>query len=183
MTALFVRYAEVWEMKNKYNDYVNTVKEYLRSYNYFKIMIANLEEDKKDKLHILTEYSVLISKYGGMPGGGSGELNQTESAASQRMKLEEELKNIELNLNALYSVINKIDRALSALNYIEKTIITRHYFENKGWEDIGIELQYTGKTVSSRAKKGVSDMAFMIFGAAARPKQLSFCFFKAVDNL
>ena len=167
-------------MSNKYNDYENTVREYLRNYNYFKIMIANLEEDKTDQLNLLSQCSVSIAKYGDSTGGGSSELNQTEAAASQRMKIEENIRRIELNINELNTVINKIERALSAVGSLEKTAISMYYFERKSWEDVGLEIDCTGKTARAKANRAIQDMTFMIFGAVARPsKQLSFCFFKS----
>lgn len=172
-------------MKDQYNDYKNTVRNYLRDYNYFKIMIANMEEDREDRLNSLREHSVSIARYGDATGGGSGELNQTEAAVSQRMKIEEDIHQIEANLQELYSVISKIDRALSALGNLERQAIAGYYFEKKSWDEVGIDIDCTGKTARAKAGRGIDDMAYMIFGKAARPRQLSFCFFKvpSVDNL
>lgn len=174
-------------MKDKYNDYKNTVRNYLRDYNYFKIMIANLEEDKRDYTHLLSGCSVPIARYGDATGGGSGELNQTEAAASARSKIEAELQRVELNLQELYAVVNKVDRALAALGQIERDAIRGYYMDKKSWEQVGIDLDCTGKTARSKAWRGIADMAYMMFGRAARPRQLSFCFIKphvdiAVDN-
>lgn len=173
-------------MSDKYNDYENTVREYLRNYNYFRIMIVNLEEDRTNQLTLLSECSVSIAKYGDTTGGGNSELNQTESAASQRIEIEERYRQIELNISELNAVINKIERALSAIGKLEKGAITGYYFEKKSWDEVGIESDCTGKTARAKATRGIKDMAFMIFGAIARPKQLSFCFFKlphsTVDN-
>lgn len=178
MIALFV-HAGVERVSNKYNDYENTVREYLRNYNYFRIMIANLEEDKADQLNLLSQCSVAIAQYGDSTGGGSSELNQTEAAASQRMKIEENIRHINLNISELNTVINKIKRALSAVGTIEKKVIEMYFFEKKSWEEVGIQVDCTGKTARNKANRAIQDMTFMIFGAVARPtKQLSFCFFK-----
>lgn len=172
-------------MKDQYNDYKNTVRNYLRDYNYFKIMIANLEEDKTDYMNSLRESSISIARYGDSTGGGSGELNQTEASAAQRIKIEADVHRLEANLQELYGVINKIDRALSALGQIERQAIKGYYLEKKSWDEVGIDIDCTGKTARAKAGRGIDDMAYMIFGKAARPKQLSFCFFKVppVDNL
>ncbi|MBP2632147.1 MAG: hypothetical protein H6Q70_2775 [Firmicutes bacterium] len=148
-------------------------------------MIANLEEDRINQLTLLSECSVSIAKYGDSTGGGSSELNQTE-AASQRIEIEEKFRQIELDISELNAVINKIERALFAIGKLERGAITGYYFEKKSWEEVGIEIDCTGKTARAKANRGIKDMAFMIFGAVARPKQLSFCFFKlphsTIDN-
>ena len=63
---------------NEYNDYVGMTKRYLKSYNQLRITAKNFDEDIEASKAMLQDESVAISRYGGEPGGGSGEFNPVE---------------------------------------------------------------------------------------------------------
>ena len=162
-------------MVQKYNDYTRSVTGYLSNYNKFKIAIENMEEDKKAKLNMLNNHSVPIAKYSDELGGGSSELNQTEAAASMRIKLEDDIKQIELNIDELQRILIKIDRAIEGLNDEYKKIVNMRT-EGYSWERMGDVMYCSGKWAKNKYNKAVDEIAFMMFGQDACPKQLSFCF-------
>lgn len=166
----------------KYNDYTRTVIGYLRNYNKFKIAIKNMEEDKQAKLNMLNDHSVPIAKYSDQPGGGSSELNQTEAAASLRMKLKDDIKQIELNIEELQRIITKTDRAIAGLSEEHKQIVTLR-LDGYSWERIGEITYCSGKWSKIKHNKAVEDIAFMMFGQDACPEQLSFCFISSKPQI
>lgn len=161
---------------NEYNDYVGSVRKYLRKYNQFKVTILNLEEEKEAQIKMLNDFSVSIAKYGDEPGGGSSELNQTEAAADQRIKIKKEIENIDMNIAVLQRLIKKVDRSIAGLADTERRLIVGYFFDNKSWMELGNEMYYTEKWARERGNKAVKEIAFMMFGTVARPEQLRFVF-------
>lgn len=160
----------------EYNDYIEMAYGYLKNYNKFQIVIENLEAEKEAKCLLLSDQSVAISKYGAQTVGGSGELNQTEAAASKRMETQNEIERIDREIAELQRILSKIDRAINGLNEEDQRVITMFYLECRSWREIADALYCSADWARKRGKKAVGEIAFMIFGGKACPGQLSFCF-------
>ena len=78
-----------------YNDYHQAIERYLREYNYFKVAIENLEKDLKDKQEEISTISAPIAKYGDDGGGCYSEETKIEQEAFRRMKIENDISDIQ----------------------------------------------------------------------------------------
>ncbi len=165
----------------KYNDYIKTTKQYLKSYNQFKAAIENIQKEIEFQTKIMNEVSTPISRYGAELGGGTGELTQVEAAATQRERIEEKIRSMKLDQMEIVNVLDKVDRAIDALDKDDKRLIDGYYKERMNWMDLSIELYMTEKWARERANKAIKGMAFTIFGPAALPPDKSFVFARSEE--
>lgn len=55
------------------NDYINTMRNYLKNYNYYMQYLSNARETVKDIDRQLATESIKVSRYGNEAGGGSSD--------------------------------------------------------------------------------------------------------------
>lgn len=160
----------------EYNDYVGMTRKYLKSYNQLQITVKNLSEDIEACKAMLQDESVAISRYGGEPGGGSGELNATEAAANRRMKIEAHAADMQRDKAEIERVLRKVDRALDGLSDADQDLVRGHYIDGDSWEHIGARAYCSEKWARDRGNKALREVAFMVFGVCVQPRQLRFVF-------
>ena len=85
-------------MQAEYNDYMLLTRRYLKDYKKMQRDIDAWEQQKSDIKAELSDVSVAISRYGGEPGGGSGDMTVVERQAETRGKLEAKLSRIDHNI-------------------------------------------------------------------------------------
>lgn len=100
----------------EYNDYVGMTKRYLKSYTQLHITVKNLDEGIEAQKTMLQDEAVAISRYGDEPGGGSSELNATESAANRRIMIENCITEMERDKAEIECILRKVNRALEGLS-------------------------------------------------------------------
>lgn len=163
-----------------YNDYVITVRRWLKNYNRFGITIENLKDDIKCKEQEMEhDVNAPISHYGNAPVGGASELNIVESSASKHIAMRKEIDDTLSAIADIELVMRKIDRAISGLNDIDRRLVEGHYIKSVSWEELGSEMYYSEKWARERAGKAVREIAIMIFGPKAagnKEVQLQFIF-------
>lgn len=163
-----------------YNDYVITVRRWLKNYNRFGITIENLRDDIKQKQKEMEhDVNAPVSHYGNAPAGGKAELNTVESSASRHIAIQKEIDDTLSAIADIELVMRKIDRAISGLNDTDRRLIEGHYIQSLSWEHLGNEMFYSEKWARERAGKAVKEMAVMIFGPKAsgnKEVQLQFIF-------
>ncbi|BAL83538.1 hypothetical protein SELR_18300 [Selenomonas ruminantium subsp. lactilytica TAM6421] len=159
----------------EYNDYVATVKRWLKNYNQFKITIENLNEEIRacEEMQEL-DVTAGIARYSDMPGGGFSELGSVESSAAKHEARAEHIESMKQSVQAIERTLRKIDRSLNGLTGIEANLITGHYIERKTWAELGNENFYTEKWARVHGGRAVKKMSEMIFGLA--PSQMAFVF-------
>lgn len=164
---------------NEYNDYVSITRRWLKDYNTFKATVANMTADIEAQERILEQSLDLaapIAMYDNMPKGGSGELNAVERQVADRMRREDSIKRAKLNRDELQRVLDKIDRALASLSPEDQDLLHGFYVEGQSWMELGYRNHYSERWARKRGTEALKTMAFVIFGAKARPEQLSFVF-------
>jgi DNA-directed RNA polymerase specialized sigma subunit len=163
----------------EYNDYVRTVRLWLKEYNNFKAMVTAMDDDIKTQARLLDQAEDLtapIAKYDGMPRGGSSPLTAVESAAQDRIRRKYAICQEQLNRDEVQRIIDRINRALHSLPQEEREVLTEFYIEQQSWEQIGDSHHYSERWARDKAGKALKNMAFFIFGVRARPEQLEFVF-------
>ena len=163
----------------EYNDYVRTVRIWMKEYNNFKAMVDAMDEDIETQTRLLDQASDLtapIAKYDGMPRGGSSSLNAVESAAQDRIRRQYAIYQERLNRDEVQRILDRIDRALHSLPQEEMEVLTEFYIEKKSWDQIGDSHHYSERWARDKGGKALKTVAFFIFGMRAKPEQLSFVF-------
>ena len=161
---------------NEYNDYVGMTRRYLKSYNQLQITVKNLDEEIEAQKNMLQDEAVAISRYGDEPGGGSSELNATESAASRRIMIENRIVDMECDKAEIERVLRKIDRALEGLSDGDRDLVHGHFIDGYSWQQLGNKTYCSEKWARDKGNKALKEVAFMVFGVCVRPRQLRFVF-------
>ena len=163
----------------EYNDYVRTVRIWMKEYNNFKAMIVAMDEDIEAQTRLLEQASDLtapIAKYDGMPRGGSAPLTAVESAAQDRIRREHAIYKEKLNRDEIQRILDRVDRALHSLDQEGREVLEEFYIEKKSWEQIGNDHHYSERWARDKGGKALKAVAFFIFGVRADPQQLEFVF-------
>lgn len=154
----------------EYNDYVQNTKNYLRNLERFKATSANKREQVKlwrEELSI----DVPITRYSTMPGGGSGDLTSTESAAAHRENIKHRIAIALREAERLDHIVNMVERSINLLATEDRLIIEMRFKEHKSWMQIGDELNYSEKWAAKKGNKAIKSIARMLFGDIACPGQ------------
>lgn len=150
-----------------YNDYVATVKRWLKAYNMFTITIENLQENIADKERELDyDVNAPVSRYD-VVAGGKSELTTVERAADRHMHIRQEIEDMKQSILDIQSSMRKVDRALEGLGETDRHLVEGHFLQGISWEQLGDEMHYSEKWARERAGKAVKEMAIMIFGPKA----------------
>ena len=91
----------------------------------------------------------------------------TEESAIVAVERENRLKQ---RIKVLQSKIERIDRAISALNATERLIITERYLEGKQWWQVAYKVQYNERWCREIRKRAVHKVAIGLFGEEAQPE-------------
>ncbi len=154
----------------EYNDYVLNTKNYLRNLGRFKATAANKREQAelwKSELSI----GAPIAKYSAMPGGGTGELTSTESAAAHRESIQQRINTALKEAERLEHIVNMVERSIELLPTEDRLIIEMRFKENKSWMMIASELNYSEKWTARKGNRAIKAIARMLFGDIAFPGQ------------
>lgn len=136
----------------RYNDYVRMTKQRLSEYNNFLVYVENARKELKVKEKSLG------------------------SALDCSTPIAEEIDIIKRNVSEVQLQIDNIRRALDSLDHDSRQVIHEYYIGKKSWEQIAQDMHYSTKWVREKRRKALQDIAIMLFGARAKPKQLSFVF-------
>jgi hypothetical protein len=150
------------------NDYAKKVRTYLDQYNLFQTAIKNLQEEAAAQQARLSDYKLSITKYGDEPIVSGGlQVSQTENAVEQRIKIEEKIKRINLDIASLECIVNKLDRAIDGLPSEEHDLIVGYFLEGRTWQMIAQKLYISEKWAREKSGKAIKEIAFMMFGSVA----------------
>ena len=164
----------------EYSDYIETTRSYLKRYNQFKVTIANLNDDIDAMEHAIEEdVAAPIANYGGMPGGGTPELNTVEAAAERHNKMKDMIHKDRESIQNIERILRKVDRAITELEPDDQFLIKGHFIDHRSWGELSAEKFFTEKWARERSRKAIKQMAFMLFGSRAMPEQQNlFVFFE-----
>lgn len=164
---------------NEYNDYIAITRRWLKSYNTFVATVQSMTADIEAQERILRTADDLgapIAAYDSMPKGGSGELNTVERKAEDRLRRQNNIEREKLNRDEIQRIIDRLDRAIKALQPEEQELIYGHYIDGRDWYSLGYERHYSERWAREKAGKAIRTIAFVLFGVKAHPVQLSFVF-------
>ena len=152
-------------MQYEFNDYKRLTRGYLRDYRTWQSAIDAWAEEKADIDAELASIPVAVSKYGGEPGGGTGELNTVESLANRRMKFTERALSIEQDTRELKRVMKNIDTAIRSLDDESRQLVEMHYICGKTWMEVADALGYSESGAKQKGYRAITKVATVLFGA------------------
>ncbi len=161
----------------KYNDYINVTRRWLRYYNKFKAAIDGMNEDLRMLETLLKEDEAApVAHYGDSPVGGESELNSVEKAVERRMKQRQQISQIKADLAELKRIVSRVGIALETLDDDSREIIQERFIDGYSWEQVGIRHHMSESGIRKKGNRILGDLALVIFGIKANPHQLSFVF-------
>lgn len=160
------------------NDYVNLVKQYLRSYNHYKVAVKNMTEDISDREAALSNISIKTSSYGPEPGGGTSELTTVERMAEERLELEEELATLKQELSRVTTLLARIDRSIAELPDSEEELVKLFYIDGYSYQAIYEVQHFSERWCRNHLREAEVKLAVMLFGPKAQER---ICFVRAAS--
>lgn len=142
---------------------------YLGDYNDMKDSVALWESERNGIETELSSVPVAISKYGGEPVGGSGELNVVEQQAQERIELEERLAEIDRDVKRVRALMRKIEDAVASFDPETCNLIWDHYVERRRWYDIASAMYLSETSVKQRGYRAIQQLSQLLFGLKAHP--------------
>ena len=158
---------EASTVQYEFNDYRRLTRGYLRDYSMWKNAIEAWEKEKADIDKELASVPIAISKYGGEPGGGNGEMNSVECLAERRIKLNERVLTIEQDTRELLRVMKNIKTAIDSLDDETGHIIILHYINKRTWADIADMFAYSESSVKQKGYRAIGKLSSILFGRKA----------------
>ena len=162
-----------------HNDYVVSIREYLRRYNEFAVYMANIQEEIKEcqsKMQMAAAPKIpVLSPSGGC--GGSGELHSPqEQAYFQKEELCTRIHQLQIDLSHIEPLMKRLNRSLDALTASDRQIIQARFIDGQSWENTARCANCSIGFCRKRANKVLEILAGMMFGPGAIPVQTSLVF-------
>ena len=139
-------------MPYEINDYKRLTRGYLKDYRAWQQAIGAWEQEKADIDAELASMPVAVSRYGGEPGGGSGEL--TNRALS-----------IDTDTRELRRVMKNLETAIRTLDGADSQLVTLHYIDGRTWYDVADALGYSMEGAKQKGYRAIGKIAVILFGS------------------
>lgn len=152
-------------MPYEINDYKRLTRGYLKDYRAWQQAIGAWEQEKADIDAELASMPVAVSRYGGEPGGGSGEMNAVERLAERRIKLTNRALSIDTDTRELRRVMKNIETAIGTLDDESKRLIVMHYIDGRTWMEVADALACSESGARQKGYRAVSKIAAILFGS------------------
>ena len=152
----------------KYNDYLKLTKDYLKNFAFYRQAITSISEDIEDIQRQLATESIKAPAYGSDTAGGFNELNGTERAAENRIRLTRVSKELQENCRVLKRQMNKVTAAIDTLPVEEQEAIRLYYMERLNYYAMSERLHLSERSCKRRVSHATHNIALMLFGLTAR---------------
>lgn len=154
-------------MPYEINDYKRLTRGYLKDYRAWQQAIGAWEQEKADIDAELASMPVAVSRYGGEPGGGSGEMNAVERLAERRIKLTDRALSIDTDTRELRRVMKNLETAIRTLDGADSQLVTLHYIDGRTWYDVADALGYSMEGAKQKGYRAIGKIAVVLFGRKA----------------
>lgn len=167
-------------MMKKYNDYENIMYGYLKNYNQFQAKLKDIDIEIStvtEQINSLTD--VKIAKYDNQPTGGFNELSSVELNVERKQKLAHKIQSLQTDKLEISGLLRRIDNALEALPYIDRTIIQKKFIYGYPWFRIAAETKYSERSCQRMMIGAIQRLTRTLFGNTIYEQGRLFIF---VDN-
>lgn len=162
-----------------YNDYVISIREYLRRYHEFTVYIANIQEEIKEcesQIQMDAAPKVPTLSPSGGCGGNGEEHSPQEQAYFRKEELNARIIKLHTDLNHIEPLMKRLNRSLDALTASDRQIIQARFIDGQSWENTARCANCSVGFCRKRANKILEMLAGMMFGPGAVPVQTSLVF-------
>ena len=163
-----------------HNDYVISIREYLRRYHEFMVYIANVQEEIKEcesQMQMDAAPKVPTLSPSGGCGGNGEEHSPQEQAYFRKEALKERIVELHSNLRQIEPLMKRLNRSLDALISSDRAIIQARFIDGQSWENTARCANCSIGYCRKRANQALEILAAMMFGPGAIPVQSSLVFF------
>ena len=149
-------------------NYYKATEKFLYNYNSLKASIENMKQEIEE----LDYREISAVNYEKEPTGKTYAFHSITEEAGIRAA--EKKKLLEKRIKATQSKLERIDRAIKALNDTERQIITERYINGKQWWQVAYEIKYSEKWCKELRRRAVQKVTIGLFGEDALIKDFPF---------
>jgi hypothetical protein len=142
-------------------NYYKATEKFLYNYNSLKASVENMKQEIEEM-----DYCEMSGiDYSREPTGKTYAFRSPTEDAAIRAADKKALLNGKINV--LGNKLERIDRAIEALNKTEKQIIIERYMEGKQWWQVAYNAQYNERWCKEIRRRAVEKIAIGLFGEIA----------------
>lgn len=142
-------------------NYYKATEKFLHNYNSLKASIENMKQEIEE----MDYREISAIDYEKEP---TSETYAFHSATEESAIYAAERKNLlEKRIKITESKLERIDRAIEALNDTEKQVITERYMGGKQWWQVAYSVQYNERWCKEIRRRAVNKIAIGLFGEKA----------------
>ena len=149
-------------------NYYKATEKFLYNYNSLKASIENMKQEIEE----MEYFGITALDYKQEPVGKTYAFHSTTENEAIKITNKKEILGTRIKL--LENKLERIDRAVEALNEIEQKIIKLRYYEGRQWWQIAYEMKYSEKWCKELRRRAVQKVAIGLFGEDALIKDFPF---------
>jgi DNA-directed RNA polymerase specialized sigma subunit len=142
-------------------NYYKATEKFLYNYNSLKASIENMKQEIEE----LDYREISAVNYEKEPTGKTYDFHSITEEAGIRAA--EKKKLLEKRIKATQSKLERIDRAIKALNDTERQIITERYINGKQWWQVAYTVKFNERWCKELRRRAVQKVAIGLFGEKA----------------
>lgn len=146
------------------NDYIMLTKSYLKNYASYQQELQSIDRGILERKIELQSEPIKIATYGHTTREGSGELNSTEHAATNRLRLRQEIQVLECDKSILSGHIERMKEAVSTLSEEATELVKMIYIEQRSYKVASEKLHCSERWCKERTNRAIRDIAVCLFG-------------------
>lgn len=164
-----------------YNDFVETIKNYLRHYNEWKTYIENLRQQIIDTENLIREPAApQIPHLSHTPISNSNNDTQQDREIKKKYREIEDLALLQDDLHRIESLINALDKSLKNLSENEKKLIMWRWADHHPWKEIAPLMNMSIRNCIYKNNEAMDKIANAMFGPESTPIGKELVFYKMV---
>ena len=166
-----------------YNDYKETIKNYLRHRTEWTVYIENLKQDISDcenTIHLNAAPKIPHLSF--TPGSGSDSQTQQEKTVDDKNKIALTIVQLRNTLNQLEPTMAKLDRSLAGLKKEDRDLIVWRWCDRHSWEEVAGFMNVTERSCKRKNNIILDQLANMMFGPNSAPDNVDFVFYGVNSN-
>ena len=145
-------------------NYYKATEKFLYNYNSLKASIENMKQEIEE----IDYQEISAVNYEKEPTGKTYAFHSITEEAGIRAA--EKKKLLEKRIKATQSKLERIDRAIKALNDTERQIITERYIGGRQWWEIAYKVRFNESWCKELRRRAVRKIAIGLFGEVAIDK-------------
>ena len=134
-------------------NYYKATEKFLYNYNSLKASIENMKQEIEEMEYL----GITALDYKQEPVGKTYAFHSTTENEAIKITNKKEILGTRIKL--LENKLERIDRAVEALNEIEQKIIKLRYYEGRQWWQIAYEMKYSEKWCKELRRRAVQKVA------------------------